>query len=94
MVASPVAVLKAVKNATELEGFRQSHIRDGIALARYFSWLEEKLQAQEELTEWEGSEQLEKFRRCALNLFTGGFIIKRLIHFSLQRTPAIRRTEF
>ncbi|KAF5389726.1 hypothetical protein D9757_006003 [Collybiopsis confluens] len=61
-VQSPVTVLKAVKNATELEGFRQSHLRDGIALARYFAWLEEKLQGQDELTEWEGAEVLEKYR--------------------------------
>ncbi|KAJ8688718.1 hypothetical protein PTI98_013477 [Pleurotus ostreatus] len=40
---SPVADLKAIKNATELEGFRQCHIRDGAALARYFAWLEAEL---------------------------------------------------
>ncbi|KAF5356602.1 hypothetical protein D9758_008285 [Tetrapyrgos nigripes] len=66
-IASPISQLKAVKNETETEGFRQSHIRDGVALARYFAWLEERLQAVEdgkakELTEWEGSEKLEEFR--------------------------------
>ncbi|KAJ3748053.1 putative Xaa-Pro aminopeptidase P [Lentinula detonsa] len=68
---SPITVLKAIKNSTELEGFRQSHIRDGIALARYFSWLEEKLTEEGiKLTEWEGAEQLEKFR-SELPLFKG-----------------------
>ncbi|KAJ3872211.1 peptidase M24, structural domain-containing protein [Lentinula edodes] len=71
IVPSPITVLKAIKNSTELEGFRQSHIRDGIALARYFSWLEEKLGEEgNELTEWEGAEQLEKFR-SELPLFKG-----------------------
>lgn len=46
----------------ELEGFRQSHIRDGAALARYFSWLEEQLNEGVELDESQGSDQLAKFR--------------------------------
>ena len=60
---SPVTVLKAIKNPVEREGFRQSHIRDGAALARYFAWLEESLGAGQVLTEWQGSEKLEGFRR-------------------------------
>lgn len=65
ILPSPATDLKAIKNSTELEGFRQSHIRDGAALARYFSWLEERLQDdnQPALTEWEGAEKLESFRR-------------------------------
>jgi Xaa-Pro aminopeptidase len=59
-----------VKNVTELEGFRQSHIRDGAALARYFSWLEEQLKNGVVLNESQGSDQLEKFR-SELDLFQG-----------------------
>jgi len=54
--------MKAVKNATELEGFRQCHIRDGSALARYFAWLEEQLNNGVELNESQGADQLERFR--------------------------------
>jgi len=54
--------LKAIKNSTELEGFRQCHIRDGAALARYFSWLEEQLNNGVKLNESQGSDQLAKFR--------------------------------
>ena len=54
--------MKAVKNATELEGFRQSHVRDGSALARYFAWLEEQLNNGVEIDESQGADQLEKFR--------------------------------
>ena len=43
-------------------GFRQSHIRDGVALARYFAWLQEQLNNGVELTESEGADQLEKYR--------------------------------
>lgn len=69
-IPSPVAALKAIKNATELEGFRQSHIRDGVALARYFAWLEEALNQGKEVNEWEGAEALEGFRK-ELDLFKG-----------------------
>lgn len=54
--------MKAVKNDIELEGFRQSHIRDGSALARYFAWLQEQLDNGVELNESQGADQLEKFR--------------------------------
>jgi Xaa-Pro aminopeptidase len=59
---SPVTELKAVKNDVELEGFRQCHIRDGVALARYFAWLEEQLNNGVELNESQGADQLEKYR--------------------------------
>ncbi|KAF9457926.1 putative Xaa-Pro aminopeptidase P [Collybia nuda] len=67
---SPVAELKAIKNATELEGFRQCHIRDGAALARYFSWLEEQLENKVDISESQGADKLEAFR-SELDLFKG-----------------------
>lgn len=67
---SPVNDMKAVKNDIELEGFRQSHIRDGSALARYFAWLQEQLDNGVELNESQGADQLEKFR-SELDLFKG-----------------------
>lgn len=69
-IPPPVAALKAIKNATELEGFRQSHIRDGVALARYFAWLELALNEGKEVNEYEGAEVLEGFRK-ELKLFKG-----------------------
>jgi Xaa-Pro aminopeptidase len=54
--------MKAIKNAVELEGFRQSHIRDGVALVRYFAWLEDQLEHGTELTESQGADKLEQFR--------------------------------
>eukprot|EP00953_Heterococcus_sp_UTEX-ZZ885_P041422 21131-Heterococcus_DN1.PRE.2 len=38
-VPSPVALMKAVKNAAELSGMRACHIRDGVALTTFLSWL-------------------------------------------------------
>ncbi|KAJ7096044.1 peptidase M24, structural domain-containing protein [Mycena epipterygia] len=70
LVPSPVADMKAIKNETELEGFRQSHIRDGAALARYFAWLEEQVVAGAELNESQAADKLEEFR-SELALFRG-----------------------
>ncbi|KAL1747023.1 peptidase M24, structural domain-containing protein [Schizophyllum fasciatum] len=59
---SPITDLKAVKNDVELEGFRQSHLRDGVALVKYFALLEAKLNEGAELTECTAADQLEAFR--------------------------------
>ncbi|KAG8216366.1 peptidase M24, structural domain-containing protein [Butyriboletus roseoflavus] len=69
-VPSPVAAMKAIKNSTEMEGFRQCHIRDGVALARYFAWLEEQLHNGFVLNESQGADKLEEFR-SELDLFRG-----------------------
>jgi len=67
---SPVADAKSLKNEVEVEGFRQCHIRDGAALARYFAWLEKQLTDGVTLNEYQGSEKLESFR-SELALFQG-----------------------
>jgi Xaa-Pro aminopeptidase len=58
----PVVDLKAIKNEVEIEGFRQSHLRDGSALVRYFSWLERELNKGNKLKEYDAAKQLERFR--------------------------------
>ena len=37
---SPVALMKAVKNKTEQEGFRKAMKRDGVAMVKFLRWLE------------------------------------------------------
>jgi Xaa-Pro aminopeptidase len=59
---SPVADAKAIKNATELEGMRQCHIRDGAALIEYFAWLEAELQSGSWLDEVQAADKLEQIR--------------------------------
>ncbi|KAF9515132.1 hypothetical protein BS47DRAFT_1294380 [Hydnum rufescens UP504] len=70
VVSSPIADAKAIKNAVEIEGFRQCHIRDGAALAQYFSWLEEQLNNGAQLTESQVADKLESFR-SKLDSFKG-----------------------
>ncbi|KAJ3005384.1 hypothetical protein HKX48_000717 [Thoreauomyces humboldtii] len=60
---SPVQTAKAIKNDTELEGFRQSHIRDAAALCDYFAWLEKEIvEKGTKLTECEAADKLESLR--------------------------------
>lgn len=62
-VRSPIGDAKAIKNATELEGMRACHIRDGAALSKYFAWLEEELVAKEtRFDEVQAADKLEELR--------------------------------
>ncbi len=58
----PVALLKAVKNATEIEGTRAAHRRDAVALARFLAWVDRESPTGA-LTEIDAVEALETFRR-------------------------------
>ena len=39
----PVLIPKACKNATEVAGMRQAHIRDGVAESRFLAWLDKEV---------------------------------------------------
>ena len=43
--ASPVPVLKAVKNTAEQQGFRNAMVRDGVALVKFLCWLQPAVNA-------------------------------------------------
>lgn len=62
VVRSPVEDAKAIKNETEIVGMKECHKRDGVALIKFFSWLETELKNGANLDEWEVSEKLEGFR--------------------------------
>ena len=36
---SPIPAMKAIKNETEMDGFRHAMLRDGIAMVKFLSWL-------------------------------------------------------
>ncbi|MGC9150629.1 MAG: aminopeptidase P family protein [Microbacter sp.] len=59
--SSPVLTMKSIKNETELQGIRQAMIKDGIALTRFFMWLEKELNT-DALTEMSIAERLKEFR--------------------------------
>ena len=59
---TPVKEAKAVKNPFEVEGMRQAHIRDGVAMVRFLYWLEKSVQADRQVSEWDAAVKLGKLR--------------------------------
>jgi Xaa-Pro aminopeptidase len=41
--ASPVRIAKSIKSDAECQGFRDCHIRDGVALVKLFRWIEDNI---------------------------------------------------
>lgn len=66
---SPVTLLKSRKNDTELQGFRNCHIRDGVAMVKFLHWLEERVPAGG-VTEISAAKRLYEFR-SEQDLFQG-----------------------
>lgn len=56
----PARLPRAIKNKAELEGSRQAHQRDGVALCRFFSWLSREKPGT--VNEISAAEKLEFFR--------------------------------
>ena len=67
---SPVPLRKAVKNATEIEGMRLAHLRDGVAMEKFLFWLEESLDSGNDVSEWDASVELGRIR-AAIEGYTG-----------------------
>ena len=59
---SPVSHLKSIKNETEIKGFRNAMIKDGVALTRFFIWLEKKIAESNVVTELSASKKLSSLR--------------------------------
>ena len=59
--ASPIALLKAVRNEQEMAGIRSAMLKDGVALVKFLKWLEEAVPAGNE-TEISVDKKLHEFR--------------------------------
>jgi len=64
----PCQLPKACKNKVELEGVRQAHRRDGLALSKFLSWFDSEIHKGSGLTEMQVAEKLLQFRQES-NLF-------------------------
>ena len=60
-ISCPIEEFKSVKNSNELNGFKVSHLKDGLAFLKLFFWLEKKLSSQQ-LTEITISKKLYELR--------------------------------
>ena len=59
----PIALMKAAKNSIELEGTRNAHIRDGVALSKFLCWIEDEVASKgREPTECEAADVLDALR--------------------------------
>lgn len=59
---TPANHLKSIKNETEIKGFRNAVVKDGIALTRFYIWLEKQLAAGQKVTELSASAKLTALR--------------------------------
>jgi Xaa-Pro aminopeptidase len=60
--ADPITLMKSVKNASEIEGTRAAHLRDGAAVANFLAWFDRTAPGGK-LTEIDAVAALETFRR-------------------------------
>ncbi len=59
---SPVSLRKAVKNETEIEGMREAHLEDGIAMEKFLYWIDRCIKDGVEISEWDASRKLTSLR--------------------------------
>lgn len=69
---SVIAALKAVKNSTELAGFKNAMIRDGIAMVEFHAWLKENA-GKPGVTEFDAGQKLREFRAKQNNFIGESF---------------------
>ena len=67
---SPVKRMKTIKNDTEIAGFKQVMLKDGIAMVKFLYWLDKQLSEGETLTEISVSDELASLR-AEQTLFRG-----------------------
>ncbi len=69
---SPVFKLKSIKNEMEMAGVRRAMVKDGVALTKFFKWLEENV-ASGKLTEVSVDKKLYEFRKEQENFMGESF---------------------
>ena len=77
MLSSPVPAMKAVKNETEIEGYRSAMLKDGVAMVQFLRWLKPavekggvtEISADEKLTALRAQQPL--FRDISLDTIAG-----------------------
>ena len=67
----PIYLLKSIKNKIEIQNMIQSHIYDGVALTKFIYWM--KKINKKEITEFEATKKLERFRKNNQNYLYPSF---------------------
>lgn len=71
--SDPISPLKAIRNEVEKQQLCIAMQKDGVALLRFYRWLEEALEKGTTLTEYDLGEQLEQFRQQQDHYFGPSF---------------------
>ena len=94
----PVIQPKACKNAVEIEGMRQAHIRDGAALVRFLRWFDEEVAAGRLHTEAKLSDTLydfrkhgEHFREPSFDTISAAAVNAAMCHYNHLNTDEVTR---
>ena len=61
-MVNPAALMKAIKNPTEMENIRKAHIKDGVAVTKYIYWLKKNI-GKIPMDELSVAEKLESLRK-------------------------------
>jgi len=61
-ITSPISLRKAIKNEVEINNFKEIYIEDGLAMEKFFFWLESSLSKGDTVSEWDASQYLTKLR--------------------------------
>lgn len=67
---NPITAFKLSKNPTEINGFKNAHIRDGVALVKFLHWFENN---SDEKTEYDIVKKLKEFRSQNELFFSDSF---------------------
>lgn len=88
---SPLVGMKALKNAAEIEGFRQSMLRDGVAMVKFLRWLKPAVEAGGQ-TEMSISDKLESlraahpmFEELSFNTIAGYNAHGAIVHYAVTK---------
>lgn len=68
----PIVLMKAQKNATEIENTKWAHIKDGVACTKFMYWLKKNVKSQE-ITECSAQDQLQQYRKEQQNYLEDSF---------------------
>ncbi|EIM81069.1 Creatinase/aminopeptidase [Stereum hirsutum FP-91666 SS1] len=56
-----------IKTEVEIQGMKRAYIRDGVCFVKFLAWLDEKISAGFQITEWEAAFRLTEWRRKSKN---------------------------
>lgn len=68
----PIVLMKAQKNATEIENTKWAHIKDGVACTKFMYWLKKNVKSQK-ITECSAQDQLQQYRKEQENYLEDSF---------------------